>query len=184
MKKMFVQPTDKMKKILEEEGLDIDWPEGEVDIESFAIEGYYYTGAGDWEKTAFIDLRNKEITNAVAADRAIAYQLQEAYDNYDIGEEFKINIGGRGAPDAEELFEDLKEAKAKLERFAEVAYAVAHGRPIPKAAGTEDTIEISIERVKTIVRLLSIGHPQEEIFNRKDRLELINYLKGKLEEVE
>ena len=184
MKKMFIQPTDKMKEILEEEGLNINWPEGEVDIESFAIDGYFYTGAGDWEKTAFIDLRNKEITNAEEADKAIADQLQEAYDNYDVGEEFKINVGGRGAPEAEELFEDLKEAKDRLEWFAELAYAVAYGRPIPKKVEDVEKVEIPLDKVQSIVRLLSIGHPSEEVFNRKERLELIDYLKEKINEVE
>lgn len=184
MKKMFVQPTDKMKATLEEEGLNIVWPEGEVDIESFAIDGYFYTGAGDWEKTAFIDLRDKEISNSEEADKAIADELQEAYDNYDVGEEFKINVGGRGAPDAETLWEDLKEAKDRLEWFAELASAVAYGKPLPKEVEEVEKVEIPLDKVQSIVRLLSIGHPAEEVFNRKERLELINYLKDKINEVE
>ena len=184
MKKMFVQPTDKMKEILEEEGLNIVWPEGEVDIEDFAIDGYFYTGAGDWEKIACIDLRDKEITDAEEADKAIAEELQEAYDNYDIVEEFTLYLNVRGVPKAEELFEDLKEAKDRLERFAELAYAVAYGRPIPKEVEEVDKVEIPLDKVQSIVRLLSIGHPSEEIFNRKERLALIDYLKEKINEVE
>jgi hypothetical protein len=184
MKKMFVQPTDKMKKILDEEGLNIVWPEGEVDIESFAIDGYFYTGAGDWEKIVLIDLRKKEITDAEDADRAIAEELQSAYDNYDIGEEFSLHHNVRGAPDAETLWEDLKEAENRLEWFAELAYAVAYGRPIHKKVEAVEKVEIPLDKVQSIVRLLSIGHPAEEVFNHQERLELIDYLKEKINEVE
>lgn len=184
MKKMFIQPTDKMKETLEEEGLHIDWPEGEVDIESFAIDGSFYTGAGDWEKIACIDLRDKEITDAEEADKAIAEELQAEYDNYDIGEEFTLHQNVSGAPDAETLWEDVKEAKDRLEWFAELAYAVAYGRPTPKKVEDVEKVEIPLDKVQSIVRLLSIGHPTEEVFNRKERLELIDYLKEKINEVE
>lgn len=182
MKKMFIQPTDKMKKALEEEGLNIEWPKGKVDIEDFAIEGFFYTGAGDWEKIASIDLRYKEITDAEEADRAIAEELLSSYENYDVGEEFVLHQNVRGAPEAEELFEDLKEAEARLERFQEVAWAVVSGKPIPPEK--EPNITISLSEAKSIVEMLSVGNPTEEIFKRNKRFELMNVLRDKIAEVE
>lgn len=184
MKMMFIQPTDKMKKVLDEEGLNIDWPKGKVDIASFAIDGYFYTGAGDWEKAVVIDLRDKEITNAKEADKAIADQLQVAYDNYDVGEEFKIYIGVRGAPEAETLWEDLKEAKDSLKRFAELAYAVCRGKEIPPEKTEEKKVEITLEKAKQIVEFLKVGWPMEEVFKRNERHSLVAYMKMVIQECE
>ena len=72
----------------------------------------------------------------------------EAYEAYDVNEELALNLQGsaaereaRGVPEAADLLADLQEAEKCLERFADVADAVASGRPIPKQ---ENEAEITI----------------------------------------
>ena len=146
----YVGPTKKMMKALEDEGLYVDWPKtGNVkDEELLAIEGSFTTGP-DWEKGVLIDLRHMvALDSKSGVDKAVANQLQEEYDNYDVDEEVKLNLEGseaernaRGVPDAARLVDDIKEKERRLKRFAEVANAVAEGRKIPEE---EDGNEITI----------------------------------------
>lgn len=152
--KKFVGPTKKMADALEAEGLHVDWPLFIEDEGDLAIEGFYYTGVNDYEKCVTIDLRDKVgIDSKSGVDNAISYELREAYEAYDIDEEMRLNLGANGAPDAAELLDDFQEAEKCLERFADVADAVASGRPIPKK---EDEAEITIKGkdAKKIVELL------------------------------
>lgn len=141
---MKIEPSKKMMTALEAEGLQVDWPKSVKNAEELCIEATYYTGINDYEKIVNIDLRDlgtygKAITKA-DVDDAVAHQLYDAWQGYDIDEEMQINLGARGAPDAENLLEDLKEAERKLERFADVAAAVANGRPIPDAADKTEVV--------------------------------------------
>ena len=141
---MKIEPSKKMMTALEAEGLQVDWPKNVKNAEKLCIEATYYTGINDYENIVNIDLRDlgtygKAITKA-DVDDAVAHQLYDAWQGYDIDEEMQINLGVRGAPDAENLLEDLKEAERKLERFADVAAAVANGRPIPDAADKTEIV--------------------------------------------
>lgn len=146
----YVGPSKKMADALEEEGLRINWPPtGNIeDKELLAIDAIFETGEG-WEKSVLIDLRNMlALDSKAGVDDAIANQLQEEYDNFDIDEEMKIHLEGsarerekRGVPDAARLLEDMKEQKSHLERFAAVANAVMNGKPIP---AKEDDAEITV----------------------------------------
>ena len=158
----YVGPTKKMMKALEDEGLYVDWPKtGDLkDEELLAIESTFTTGP-DWEKGILIDLRNMFALDSKAGiDKAVANQLQEEYDNFDIDEEVKLNLEGseserkaRGVPDAVRLLEDMQEQKKKLKRFAEVANAVAEGRTVPEEKD-ERTIEIDGATAENILALL------------------------------
>lgn len=137
----FAGPSKKMMDALKNEGLNITWPKAVKDESDLAIEGTFYTGC-DWEKLVTIDLRDKVgIESKSGVDNAIAHELSEAYEAFDIGEEMKLNLGVRGAPDAASLLEDMQEQDNMLKRFAEVADAVAEGRKIPVE---EDTAEVTI----------------------------------------
>lgn len=137
-----------MMDALENEGLYITWPKAVKEEGDLAIEGTFYTGC-DWEKVVTIDLRNKVgIESKSGVDNAIAYELREAYENFDIDEEMSLNLQvsaserkARGVPDAPRLLEDVQEQEKMLERFADVADAVAEGRKIP---AKEDSAEITI----------------------------------------
>lgn len=158
----YVGPSKKMAKALEKEGLRINWPPtGNIeDKELLAIDAIFETGEG-WEKSVLIDLRNMLALNSKAGvDNAIANQFQEEYDNFDIDEEMKIHLEGtarerelRGVPDAARLLEDMKEQISRLERFADVANAVAEGREIP-AESDGVKIEIDGATAENIVSLL------------------------------
>jgi len=157
----FAGPTKKMAEALENEGLHVTWPKAIEDEEDLAIEATYYTGINDYEKCVTIDLRDKVgIGSKAGVDNAIAYELREAYEAYDIDENMRINLGGRGAPGAADLLADLQEAEKCLERFADVADAVASGSPIPKK---EDEAEITIrgkdaKRVCDILEKIAYFH--------------------------
>lgn len=156
----FAGPSKKMAQALENEGLSIDWPKTIHDREDLAIEATFYTGC-DWEKGVLIDLRDMPALESKAGvDDAIANQFREAYDNFDIDEEMSLNLQGtehkreaRGVPDAERLFEDMKEQEKCLERFAEVAEAVAEGRKIP-AKGDNAEVTIRGKDAKRVADLL------------------------------
>ena len=152
----FVGPSKKMMDALEEEGLYVVWPKSVESDSNLCIEATYYTGINDYEKIVNIDLRDRGLldkgTTKDDVDEAIHRELYDAWQCYDIDEEMQINLGARGAPDAANLLEDLKEAERKLERFADVAAAVANGRPIPDAA---DKTEIVI-RGKDAKRLCDL----------------------------
>lgn len=147
--KKFVGPSKKMMDALENEGLHITWPKIVKEEIDLAIEATYYTGANDYAKGVLIDLRDKVgIESKSGVDNAIAYELQEAYEDYNIDEEMSLNLQGteyerraRGVPEATDLLKDLKEAEKCLKRFADVANAVAEGRKIP---AEEDTAEITL----------------------------------------
>ena len=86
----FAGPTKKMMQALEDEGLNIRWPDpGTVkDTETLAIEGTFYTGCtGQWEKLVMIDLRNEgDLSTKSNVDAAISNQLDEAYENFSVDE--------------------------------------------------------------------------------------------------
>ena len=144
----FAGPSKKMAEALENEGLFVKWPKIVKDESDLAIEGTFYTGC-DWEKIVTIDMRDKvAIGSKEGVDNAIAYELREAFENFDIDEEMNLNLQGsasereaRGVPDAARLLEDMQEQEKMLKRFAEVAEAVAEGREIP---AEEDSVEVSI----------------------------------------
>ena len=173
----YAGPTKKMIKALEEEGLNIAWPKtGNVkDEELLAIDATFYTGC-DWEKLVLIDLRRMlAIDSKAGVDNAVANQLQEAYDNFDIDEEMKVNMGANGAPDAERLLEDMKEQEACLKRFAEVANAVAEGRPVPpKEVEAKDgvTVTLTAEKAERVKEILARAVP---LLTASD-IELVNDL--------
>ena len=156
----FAGPTKKMVEALEAEGLHIDWPKVVNSNSDLAIEGTFYTGC-DWEKLVLIDLRDKiALDTKAGVDNAISYELDEAYENFSIDEELKMNLQGsqeereaRGVPDAERLLEDMQEQDACLKRFAEVAEAISSGRPVPSKADTAE-ITISGADAKLIVERL------------------------------
>ena len=151
----FAGPSKKMMEALENEGLIITWPKTVKEESDLAIEGTFYTGC-DWEKLVSIDLRGKVgLQSKTGVDNAIAYQLREAYENFDIDEEVRLNIGGNGAPDAARLVEDIQEQEKRLERFTDVAYAVAEGREIP---AEDNTKEVTIMG-KDAKRLCAILEP-------------------------
>ena len=144
----FAGPSKKMAEALENEGLHVEWPKTVKDEGDLAVEGLFHTGC-DWEKIVTIDLRDKvALGSKEGVDNAIAYELREAYENFDIDEEMQLNLQGsaaereaRGVPDAARLLEDMQEQEKRLERFADVAEAVAEGREIP---AEEDSVEVSI----------------------------------------
>lgn len=156
----FAGPTKKMAEALENEGLHVTWPKAVKENVDLAIEGTFYTGC-DWEKIVTIDLRDKVgIESKSGVDNAIAYALREAYENFDIDEEMQLNLQGsaserkaRGVPDAARLLEDMQEQEKLLERFAEVADAVAEGRKIP-AKGDNAEVTIRGKDAKRVADLL------------------------------
>lgn len=156
----FAGPSKKMAEALENEGLYVKWPKTVKDESDLAIEGTFYTGC-DWEKLVTIDLRDKVgIASKSGVDNAIAYELREAYMNFDIDEEMQLNLEGsasereaRGVPDAARLLEDMQEQEKLLERFAEVADAVAEGRTIP-AKGDNEEITIEGKDAKRVADIL------------------------------
>ena len=158
--KKFVGPSKKMADALEAEGLNITWPKVLNSDSDLAIEGSFYTGC-DWEKLVLIDLRDEgDLSTKANVDAAISNQLDEAYENFSIDEEMKLNMEGsqeereaRGVPDAARLLEDMQEQDACLKRFAEVAEAVSSGRPIPSRDDAAE-INISTADAKQIVKHL------------------------------
>ena len=163
----FAGPTKKMVEALEAEGLHIDWPKVVNSNSDLAIDGMFYTGC-DWEKLVLIDLRDEgDLSTKANVDAAISNQLDEAYENFSIDEELKLNLQGsqeereaRGVPDAERLLEDIQEQDACLKRFAEVAEAISSGRPVPSKADTTE-IFISGEDAKRLaVLLVQVGDYQ------------------------
>lgn len=144
----FAGPSKKMMAALEKEGLNVCWPSEVHDEEQLAFDATFCTGA-DWEKSLCIDLRDTPALDTKSGvDKAVAAELQEEYDNFDIDEQMYLNLQGspseresRGVPNAARLLEDMQEQEKRLERFAEVAEAVADGREIPAA---EDTAKVTI----------------------------------------
>ena len=160
--KKFVGPTKKMAKALEDEGLLITWPDGTTDNEELAIEGYFYVG-NRFERTAFIDLRDKgDLSTKAKVDAAISNQLDEEYENFSIDDEMKIYMEMsetekklRGIPDAEQLLKDLQEHNARLKRFAEVAEAVSNGHPIPPEESENVTLILTKDEAVALARFIN-----------------------------
>ena len=158
--KKFVGPTKKMADALEAEGLHVTWPKVINDDNDLAIEGSFTTGDG-WEKLVLIDLRDEgDLSTKANVDAAISNQLDEAYENFSIDEELKLNMEGteeeriaRGVPDAARLLEDMQEQDKCLKRFAAVAEAVSSGRPVPPESDNRK-IEIDGATAENIVALL------------------------------
>lgn len=154
MKKIkFAGPSKKMAEALEDEGLFIEWPKTVKDDEDLAIEATYTTGANDYEKIVLIDLRSYgNLASKRGVDTAIAAELEQAWQDYDVGEEMEIYLGTRGAPEPALLLADLQEAESRLERFSNVARAVALGNPIP----VEDSKKEHTFKGEDLERLLDL----------------------------
>lgn len=189
----YVGPSKKMAEALEEEGLRIEWPKAIKSNSDLAIEGMFYTGC-DWEKMVVIDLRDKcGLTSKSGVDIAIAKELEDAYEAFDIDEEMQLNLQGtaeereaRGVPDADRLLEDMKEQEERLHRFSVVADAVASGKPVPQKPDNRK-IEIDGNTAEKIVALLEYAkdyldpHATVDCLNVPDCMDIINELKRKLE---
>lgn len=187
----FAGPTKKMMDALENEGLYVYWPVDIYDEEQLAFDATFCTGA-DWEKSLCIDLRNTPALDTKSGvDKAVAAELQEEYDNFDIDEEMKLNLEGtpsdraaRGVPDVARLFEDMKEQQKRLKRFAEVADAVAEGRKIPDKG---DNAKVTMrgkdaKRVADLLERIALSEEgswkhEEQAFARMIADELINKIK-------
>ena len=137
------------------------------DESDLAIEGIFYTGE-DWEKLVTIDLRDEgDLSSKKNVDAAIARQLAEAYEAFDVDEEVSLAMQGsvaereaRGVPDVERLLEDMQEQEARLNRFSEVADAVCEGRIIPteeQPPKDGETIHITPQLAETIVFYLNLA---------------------------
>ena len=173
----FAGPTKKMVEALEAEGLHIDWPKVVKSDSDLAIEGMFYTGC-DWEKLVLIDLRDEgDLSTKANVDAAISNQLDEAYENFSIDEELKMNLQGsqeereaRGVPDAERLLEDMQEQDACLKRFAEVAEAISSGRPVPPSESEMITFTLTLDEANALVRFID-GAGTPEIVELGKKLE-------------
>lgn len=159
----FAGPTKKMMQALEDEGLNIRWPDtGTVkDDNTLAIEGTFYTGtAGQYEKLVLIDLRNEgDLATKKNVDAAISNQLDEAYENFSVDEEMQLNMGANGAPDAADLLADMQEQDSRLKRFAEVAEAVSSGREIPAEKGEEKVVTLTAETAEMVKEVMARAVP-------------------------
>lgn len=181
----FAGPTKKMMKALEDEGLMVDWPAGcPTDGEELAMDGYFCIGA-DRRASLFIDLRGKDgLGRKSRVDSLVAEELAEERDNFDIDEEFEqgMNMSGlgraaEGKPTPSELWSDLKEEKALLERFAEVAEAVAGGRPIPskeKPIVDGEPVHITAGDASAIIDYLWVAYPS---YNNLGKCEVSGLIK-------
>lgn len=161
----FAGPTKKMMQALEDEGLNIRWPDaGTVkDENTLAIEGTFYTGtAGQYEKLVLIDLRNEgDLSTKSNVDAAISNQLDEAYENFSVDEELQLNMEGtaeerlaRGVPSAAELLADMQEQDSRLKRFSEVAEAVSSGRPVPPDEDEMITFTLTLDEANSLARFI------------------------------
>lgn len=159
--KKFVGPTKKMADALEAEGLHVTWPKVINDENDLAIEGSFTTGEG-WEKLVMIDLRNEgDLSTKSNVDAAISNQLDEAYENFSIDDELKLNMEGteeeriaRGVPDAARLLEDMQEQDKRLKRFSAVAEAVSSGRPVPPDEDEMITFTLTLDEANALARFI------------------------------
>ena len=182
----FAGPTKKMMQALEDEGLNIRWPDtGTVKDENIlAIEGTFYTGtAGQYEKIVLIDLRDEgDLSTKSNVDAAISNQLDEAYENFSIDDEMELNMGANGAPSAAELLADMQEQDSRLKRFAEVAEAVSSGREIPAEKGEEKVVTLTAEMASKVLEIMdkAVAILSERNIERKNEIaaEITRQLEG------
>lgn len=188
----FAGPTKKMMQALEDEGLNIRWPDtGTVkDDNTLAIEGSFYTGtAGQYEKLVLIDLRNEgDLSTKSKVDAAIWNQLDLAYDNFSVDEEMQLNMEGtaeerlaRGVPSAEKLLEDMKEQERRLKRFSDVAGAVYSGREIPAEEGEEKVVTLTAEMAEMVKEIMAGAVPHLTDRNIERVNEIIHEINRQLE---
>ena len=191
----YAGPTKKMMQALEDAGLNVSWPKtGTVkDDYILAIEGTFYTGC-DWEKIVTIDLRGMiGLDTKAGVDNAIYYELNKAYEAFDINEELELNLQGteeereaRGVPDADRLLEDMQEQESCLKRFSEVADAVASGKPVPPDKDTRK-VELDGDTAEKVVAILEVCRDHLDATATVDCLNvetcdfLIKEIKGQLE---
>lgn len=180
----YAGPSKEMVDALEAEGLNVSWPKEVTGEEDLAIEGSYHTGKEEYEKLVLIDLRgDKCLETEEDVDREIASELRDASDNYIIDEEVKAAIGTRGAPGVAALVWDCEEAEGLLERFADVAEAVANGRPVPpkeiKAEGGE-TVHITPAMADDIVAYLKMSYKSMNGLGKSDVSFICNSLLKKI----
>ncbi len=161
----FAGPSKRMREALEAEGLSVDWDEKINDIHDLIFEGTYYTGI-DWEKCVVIDLRDEfDLSTTERVDAAISNQLDEAYDDFSVTDEFLMYMQGteeerrkRGVPNSDRLLEDMHEQDSCLKRFAEVADAVVCGKQIPpKEQSNCETIFITPQMAEKIRSICNIA---------------------------
>ena len=181
----FAGPTKKMMQALEDEGLNIRWPDaGNVkDDNTLAIEGTFYTGpAGQYEKLVLIDLRNEgDLSTKKNVDAAISNQLDEAYENFSVDEEMQLNMGANGAPDAADLLADMQEQDSRLKRFSEVAEAVSSGREIPAEKGEEKVVTLTAETAEMVKEVMARAVPHLTDRNIERVNEIIHEINRQLE---
>lgn len=181
----FAGPTKKMMQALEDEGLNIRWPDaGNVkDDNTLAIEGTFYTGpAGQYEKLVLIDLRNEgDLSTKSNVDAAISNQLDEAYENFSVDEEMELNMGANGAPSAADLLADMQEQDSRLKRFAEVAEAVSSGREIPAEKGEEKVVTLTAEMAEMVKEIMAGAVPHLTDRNIERVNEIIHEINRQLE---
>lgn len=135
----FAGPSEEMVDALEEAGLNIAFPTEVQDREELAIDGEYCTSQG-WHKYVLVDLRDEQdLSTTKAVDKAVAAQLQDAYDCFSVDNEMAIVMSLskkerelRGFPEVDEMIADMQDAKAHLHLFADVAEAVVNGNEIPR----------------------------------------------------
>ena len=178
--KKFIGPSKKMAAALENEGLRISWPDTITDPEQLAIDGYFYTG-DCWEKNVLIDLRNMELNTKGEVDRAVADQLDSAYEDFNVDEEVNICLDAPGAPDAARLVEDKKEEEQRLKRFMDVSDAVASGRPVPPEKGDEKTVTLTAETAEMVKEIMASAVPHLTDRNIERVNEIIHEINRQLE---
>lgn len=197
--KRFIGPTKRMKDALEAEGLRIDWPERIESDGDLAITATFYTGP-DREKLACIDLRghrhgSDSLKTKGQVNAAVAAELQDAYEAFDIDEAMWFHLQGdkeerkrRRVPETARLLEDMQEQAGRLKRFAEVAEAVAAGRPVPPEPEEEDaaddgeSIRMTPGMAKEICDLLWIAYPAMNNLAKGDASGVIRRLYRKMGE--
>ena len=117
----FIGASKRMQKALEKAELYVNWPTEITDGEELAIEASFYTEHG--QKLLLIDLRDREYKTKAEVDYAVANQLDAAYEDFDVDEEAEIYIRSDvpEKPSVSQIVEDMKEQKAKLKMFSEIA---------------------------------------------------------------
>lgn len=158
---VFAGPSQRMKDELEKAGLHVEWPTDVKDEEELAIDGTFYTGAGDWEKNVLIDLRKADLSTTDDVDYAISAQLVSAYEDWDVDEEVKLALEANrpGTPDASTLVADMQEAEKRLDYFSNVAEAVYRCMAVPQEKEDGVTVTLTAEKAERVKEILARAVP-------------------------
>ena len=185
----FAGLSDRMVRALDDAGLVVNFPTGEVDVEELAFDWEFQTTHG-W-KTVFIDLRHEfddteedVLVTQEAVDQAVARQFVWAYDNFDVDDEVALIMNGttqderrrRGVPEASELVRDIEEEERMLEHFRWVAEAVVMDRPVPKRK--HGPVELSGVNAESVLGFLR--NPQTIEENPGIVADICRHIKGQL----